>query len=55
MPSNHEDRSVPHLGIPDQGHVNREVMVVSGDGEEAENKGKDKNEGDLPCGREVRE
>ncbi len=47
--ANHEDRSVPHLDIPDQGHVNREDMIVSGDGEEAE------NEGDLPCGREVRE
>ncbi len=52
--ANHEDESMPHLVIPDQGHVNQVDMLVSDDGEEAENKGQE-NEGDLLCGREVRQ
>ncbi len=52
--ANHEDGSIPHSVIPDQGQVNRDDMVVSGDGEETESNGQ-ANEGDLPCDKEVRE
>ncbi len=45
---------MPHLVIPNQGHVNRVDMLVSDDDKEAENKGQE-NAGDLPYGREVRE